>query len=44
MKDDKMLSEDDLKRIEKDIEDTVAKKQSELETLVKAKEAEVMKV
>jgi ribosome recycling factor len=44
MKDDKMLSEDDLKRIEKDIDDTVAKKQGELETLVKAKEAEVMKV
>jgi ribosome recycling factor len=44
MKDDKQLSEDDVKRIEKDIDGTVADFQGKLEEAVKAKEQEIMTI
>jgi ribosome recycling factor len=44
MKDDKKLSEDDVKRIEKDIDATVTDFQDKLETVVKAKEQEIMTI
>jgi len=44
MKDDKKLSEDDVKRIEKDIDGTVADFQNKLESAVKAKEQEIMTI
>ena len=43
-KDAKELSEDDLKRIEKAIDDEVAKNNSQIDELAKAKEVEIMKV
>jgi ribosome recycling factor len=44
MKDDKKLSEDDVKRIEKDIDETVTNLQDKLEAAVKAKEQEIMTI
>ncbi|MCL1929621.1 ribosome recycling factor [Candidatus Saccharibacteria bacterium] len=44
MKDEKKLSEDDVKRIEKDIDGTVADFQEQLEATVKAKEQEIMTI
>lgn len=44
MKDDKKLSEDDLKRITKDIDNTVAGFIEKIDNLIKAKEAEIMKI
>jgi len=44
MKDDKKLSEDDVKRIEKDVDDSVADFQGQLESAVKAKEQEIMTI
>ena len=44
MKDEKKLSEDDVKRIEKDIDGTVADFQEKLEKAVKAKEQEIMTI
>lgn len=44
MKDEKKLSEDDLKRITKDIDDTVSGLNEKVDDLIKAKEAEIMKI
>ncbi len=44
MKDEKKLSEDDLKRITKDIDDTVFRFNENIDSLIKAKEAEIMKI
>jgi ribosome recycling factor len=43
-KDAKELSEDDLKRIEKAIDDEVAKNNAKIDELARDKEAEIMKV
>jgi len=43
-KDAKELSEDDLKRIEKGIDDDIAKYNTEIDQIAKEKEAEIMKV
>jgi ribosome recycling factor len=43
-KDAKELSEDDLKRIEKGIDDDVSKHNAQIDDIAKAKEAEIMKV
>jgi ribosome recycling factor len=44
MKDEKKLSEDDVKRIEKDIDGTVTDFHAKLETAVKTKEQEIMTI
>lgn len=44
MKDEKKLSEDDLKRITKDIDDTVSGFNEKIDDLIKAKEAEIMRI
>ncbi|MDR1300172.1 MAG: ribosome recycling factor [Candidatus Nomurabacteria bacterium] len=44
LKDDKKLTQDDVTRIEKDIDDTISNKHKELEELVKAKENEIMTI
>lgn len=43
-KKDKQLSEDDAKRIEKQVDELMAKQRSEVEQLAKAKEAEIMTI
>ena len=43
-KDAKEISEDDYKRIEKDIDRAMAERQSELETITKAKEKEILTI
>ena len=43
-KDAKELSEDDVKRIEKALDDTMQANQAKLDTLTKAKEQEIMTV
>jgi ribosome recycling factor len=44
MKNDKQLSEDDFKRVEKDLDKSIAELQSKIEEITKAKEKEILTI